>query len=354
MVLYWIVPSLLCLALHWRSFNAWFRADDFAWLSVGMDGSGFRGLLHALFAPSPHGTIRPLSERALFMAAYNLFGLDPLPFRIAAFATQFANLALLAAIGWRISGVRAAGFWAAVFWALNSSLLYPLAWACNYCEEMCGLCLLLAFYFLLRYVESGERRYNVWQWAVFLVGFGALELNVVYPALAATYTWLCARKYFRQTLPMFAVSAVYAAVHNIFAPSLKSGLYSLHLTGAVVRTFAVYWTWSVQPAFLRLPHWLALAAALLPAAGLAVFVVRKTAGGHWRTAVLRGVVPGASLAFAAAARSPHRILRFPACGRPVLVGRVGRWLRHGAWASVQEPRPSPWRPSTRCWPLRTR
>jgi len=270
---------MLCLALHWRSLGSWFRADDFAWLSVGRDVTGFHTLLDALFSPSAHRTLRPLSERALFMAAYGIFGLEPLPFRVLAFATQFANLALAASIGARITGSRAAGFWAAVFWALNSGLLFPLAWACNYCEVMCGFCLLLAFHFLLRYVETGERRCNLLQWAVFLVGFGVLELNVVYPALAAGYTWLCARPHFRRTLPLFAVSAVYFAVHNVFAPPLKTGLYAVHLTGAIFRTLAVYWTWSLEPAYLRVPRWLALASLLALTAGLAVFTVRKLRAG---------------------------------------------------------------------------
>ena len=278
-VLYWVVPSLLCLALHGRSLDSWFRADDFAWLSVGRDVTGFRTLLHALFSPSAHRTIRPLSERALFMAAYGIWGLDPLPFRVLAFATQFANLALMASIGARVTGSRAAGFWAAVFWALNSSLLFPLAWACNYCEVLCGFCLLLAFHFLLRWVETGERRYNLFQWAVFLAGFGVLELNVVYPALAAGYTWLHARQHFRHTLPLFAASVAYFIVHNVFAPPLKTGLYAVHVTGAIFRTLAVYWTWSLEPAYLRLPRWLALASLLLLTAGLAVFTLRKLRAG---------------------------------------------------------------------------
>jgi hypothetical protein len=278
--LYWVVPSLLCLALNWRSLGCWFRADDFAWLSVGRDVTGWRLLLHALFSPSAHRTMRPLSERALFMAAYGIFGLDPLPFRVLAFATQFANLALLASIGARVTGSRAAGFWAATLWALNSSLLFPLAWACNYCEVLCGFCLLLAFHFLLRYVDTGQRRYNLFQWAVFLVGFGVLELNVVYPALAAGYTWLCARPYFRRTLPLFAASAVYFVLHNVFAPPLKTGLYAIHVTSTIFRTLAVYWAWSLEPAYLRVPRWLALLSLLLLTAGLAVFTVRKLRAGN--------------------------------------------------------------------------
>ena len=33
---FWLAPSLLCLALYWRGFTAWFRADDFAWLGTGI------------------------------------------------------------------------------------------------------------------------------------------------------------------------------------------------------------------------------------------------------------------------------------------------------------------------------
>ena len=189
---FWLGPSLLCLALYWRGFTAWFRADDFAWLGTGLYIQNFHDLLVAIFAPQAQGTIRPLSERAFFLVGFSLFGLDALPFKVMVFATQFANLALVASIGARLTGLRWAGFFAAIFWVLNSSGIEPLGWTCVYNQVLCGFFLLLAFYFLLRYVETGERRYNLFQWAAFLLGFGALELNVVYPAIAAAYTLLCA------------------------------------------------------------------------------------------------------------------------------------------------------------------
>src|SRR5262249_5840276 len=192
----WILPPLLCPALYWYGFRAWFRADDFAWLGVGKDIHGWRDLLLALFQPRAQGTIRPWSERLFFMALYGAFGLDALPYRLVVFATQFANLTLIQWIGARLTGMRAAGFWAAVFWLVNSAQAEPLGWTTVYNQVLCAFFLLLAFYFLLRYVETGDRRFNTWQWIVFLLGFGALEINLVYPALAAGYTLLCARSYF--------------------------------------------------------------------------------------------------------------------------------------------------------------
>ena len=101
---YWCAAPLVCLLVYWRSFQAWFRGDDFAWLGVGQNVHSFHDLLLALFTPFAQGTIRPLSERLFFMAGFDLFGLDSLPYRLIIFATQFVNLALVASIGSRLTG----------------------------------------------------------------------------------------------------------------------------------------------------------------------------------------------------------------------------------------------------------
>src|SRR5262249_51572078 len=151
----------------------------------------------AMFEPQAQGTIRPWSERAFFMGLYTVFGLNALPFRICVFLTQILNLTLIRSVGQRVTGSPAAGFWAAMLWTANTALLSVMTWSSVYNQALCAFFLLLAFYFLLRYIETGEKRFNRAQWGVFLLGFGALELNVVYPALAAAYTFFCARQRFR-------------------------------------------------------------------------------------------------------------------------------------------------------------
>jgi hypothetical protein len=304
----WLGPSLFCLVLYWRGFTAWFRADDFAWLGTGLYIQNFHDFLLAMFGPKAQGTIRPLSERAFFMLGFSLFGLDALPFKIIIFATQFANLALVTSIGARLTGLRWAGFFAAIFWVLNSSGIEPLGWSCVYNQVMCGFFLLLAFHFLLRYVETGAHRYNLFQWTAFLLGFGALELNVVYPAIAATYTLLCIpngprNKYFRATLPMFAVSVAYALAHHAAAATQNIAGYTMHFTGAMFRTLGIYWTWSVGPTFLftpfYLPRWLLPAGIAVVSAGLLGFLAWKLRAGArvalfclaWYLALLAPVLP---------------------------------------------------------------
>lgn len=297
---WWLAPSLLCLALYWRGFTAWFRGDDLAWLGTGLYIQNLHDFVVALFGPQAQGTIRPLSERAFFMAGFELFGLEALPFKIVVFATQFANLALVASIGARLTGRRAAGFLASVLWVLHASSVLPLGWTCVYNEVLCGFFLLLALHFLMRYTETGGRRYYVLQWIAFLAGFGALELNVVYPMIAAAYTLLFARRYFRTTLPMFAASAAYAVAHAMIAPMQKTGDYAMHFTGAIFGTLATYWTWSVGPPFLYtpldLPKWVLPVGVAIISAGLLAWAAKKLRPGIvfcivWYLAVLAPVLP---------------------------------------------------------------
>src|SRR5579859_3678157 len=237
---YWLAPPLLCLAIYGRGLLAWFQADDFAWLALRMQVHDWRTLIHALFVPMAQGTIRPFSERGFFLVFESLFGVHALPFRTCVFLTQFANLAILAAIARRLTGSRAAGLWAAILWLIHSSLALPMVWSSAYNQVLCGFFLLSAFWFLLRYVETGRRTDCVGQWVMFVLGFGALEINLVYPALAALYTYLCARKYFRTTWPLFVPSVAFLVLDRLAVSSKHGGLYALHWTSAMARTFMIY------------------------------------------------------------------------------------------------------------------
>ncbi|PYT30705.1 MAG: hypothetical protein DMG58_13745 [Acidobacteria bacterium] len=237
---YWLAPPLLCLAIYWRGLLAWFQADDFAWLGLRLQVHDWHTLMHALFAPMAQGSIRPWSERGFFMVFESLFGVNALPFRIWVFLTQFGNLALVAAIARRLTGSRMAGFWAAILWMVHSSLVLPMVWTSVYNQVLCGFFLLSAFWFLLRYIVTGRRGDCVAQWVMFILGFGALEINVVYPALAALYTYLCARKYFRTTLPLVIPSVLFVALDRLAVPSQQGGPYALHWTGAMARTLVIY------------------------------------------------------------------------------------------------------------------
>ena len=294
---YWMVPPLVCLAVYWYGLKAWFQQDDFAWLGLGRDIGAGLSPWEALFAPMAQGTIRPWSERLFFLVFHGLFGMDPLPFRVWVFLTQWANLALVMSIGARITGSRAAGLLAALLWTMNAGLARPMSWTSAYNQILCGFFVLLAFHLLLRHIETGARKYWLWQWVVYLAGFGALELNVVYPALAASYALCCARPLLRKTLPLFVPAIAFAAAHRLAAPGPATGPYAMHFDARIGLTLFEYLRNAFGPwlfqTVLSGPFWLGLAwfGTFALGAALAAFLAARLAARDWRALFLAGWFP---------------------------------------------------------------
>ena len=231
--LLWLLPLAFCYWLHEYALRSWFWSDDFAWLSLHLQLFDFHWFLKTMFEPLAQGTIRPWSERGFFLLFFRLFGLDALPYHGLVMATQFANILLLGWLVRRLGGSIAAAVLAPILWTANTSLVLPMGWASDYNQILCSFFLLLAFALYL----TG----HYWlQFLVFVLGFGALEINIVYPLILLTWL-LLNRKDWKPALPLFAVSIAYYLVHCHFAPGMKDGPYALHFDFSVFRTFFVYW-----------------------------------------------------------------------------------------------------------------
>ena len=301
---YWTLPSLLCLLIYWPGLKAWFLQDDFAWLGLRLGIWDMSDFWRAMFSPMAQGTIRPWSERGYFLLFEKMFGLDALPFRIWAFLTQFANLVLLTAIVRKVTGSRTAGFLAPIFWLANHGLVSPMSWSSSYNQILCSCFLLTGFYLFLRHIETGKNSYYVAQWITFVLGFGALELNIVYPALLAAYAILCAPKYFWKTLPMFVVSGAYYLLHSRLAPTQTEGVYAMHWDPASLwLTFRTYALWAINITRLKVIGWkhptISSWSAAILLIGLVAFLVWKAWKGNrfgvfclaWFVIVLAPLLP---------------------------------------------------------------
>ena len=285
-----VLPLLLLLALYWPGLTNWFYQDDFGWLNLRHDVHTTRDLWPALFAPKAHGNIRPLGENAYFLVLSSIFGVDALPFRVCAFLTQMASLWLLGSIVQRITASRAAGFWAQVLWIVNPGLAPAMCWTSIYNQILSGFFFLLALWFFLRYIENAKGRHAIGHWAAFLLGLGALETNVMYPAIAAVYALLFARAYLKAVAPMFLVSAIFVLVHFRVAPLTHQGVYALHFGPSLFATLATYCGWALGPSRAVA---IVLGAALL---ALLVWSIRKRQwlvvfGAAWFVIVITPYLP---------------------------------------------------------------
>ena len=275
---YWLVPMVFCVALYWMGLKAWFSEDDFAWLNLRNHAIDFHGFLWAMFAPLAQGTIRPLSERGFFMLFTYFFHLHPLPYHIFIFLNQFLNIALLIVLTRKLTNSELAGFLAPVLWLANVAQVTPMAWTSAYNQIQCTGFLLGSFYLFMRYAETGRRSFYWAQWATFLLGFGANEINVVYPALAALYAILFARRYWRSTLPMLLVSAAYALIHRL-ATGAGSGFYydmdlqPRWLAGALWQYWKILFAIPEYVEYQHWQRWIGIVAVLLLTAALLGFVI---------------------------------------------------------------------------------
>jgi hypothetical protein len=322
-----ILPLLVLLILYWPSLTTWFFADDFGWLNLRHDVTRMGDLPSALFAPKAHGNMRPLGENLYWLGLSSVFGVDALPFHICAFLTQAASLLLLGAIVGQMVKSRLAAFAAQLLWLVNCGLAPALGWSSIYNQILCGFFLLLAFYLMLRYAGTGRRAFWIGQWAAFALSLGALETSVVYPALAAVYALLLARKLLPKILPMFALSALAVWAHYRFAPPPAAGVYAPRVDARIFDTFWTYSTWALGPvrcaAFGWIPSGWAAALTALITVGAAALVVWSL-----RRREYAGVF---GLAWFAVSLSPYLVLPDHKMDYYLAVPSIGLAMA-GAWA----------------------
>jgi hypothetical protein len=283
-VFFQTAPVLFLLFLFRDGLSCWFIADDFAWLGLLRQVYTPHDLFRVLFEPAAQGTIRPWSERGFFLLFEYIFGIDNVPFRIMAFVTMAANLVLVNRIARRIAHSPLAGFIAAMCWAANTALMTVMTWSSAYNEALCPLFLLSALALFMHYVETGKRKFWWWQLVVFSLGFGALEINVVYPVLAGAYAIFVAPREKRRSLvtglsPLFAISVVYFFWHRALAPLPAIGPYIVRLDGRVFRALLMYGKWSLLPVdWTAFGHSAALGKWILwiGVAGIAALLISET------------------------------------------------------------------------------
>ncbi|MFN0101379.1 MAG: hypothetical protein ACKV2U_04730 [Bryobacteraceae bacterium] len=265
------LASALCLALYWPGLITWFSMDDFAWLGLRATISSWADLDSVLFSPMAQGTIRPLSERLYFLTLERLFGIEALPFRIVAFSVQMLNVWLVMRLVERMTGSRAGGAVSAVLWIVNSALALALSWSSAFNQILWPCFLLAGCHARWTWLTTGSRRARAAEWVFFVLGFGALELQVVYPAIAGAMTLLYRRERWKDLPPLFGVALAYASLNRYIARPQTSSVYTLYWDGGLWTTFGVYLRMATgiwRPDLVRDPASWWLAAECLAGFGL--------------------------------------------------------------------------------------
>jgi hypothetical protein len=235
-----LLASALLLLAYRKVFDLWFRADDFAWLGLRLPVRDFASGLRAFFEPQAQGTVRFLSERLFFITLSSIYGEDPTPFRIVSVLTHCAVLLLLGGLVYRLTRSMLGAAIAACLWIVNPGVAVTMCWLTTYNQPLAGALMLGALHCFL------SRRMR-WCWTLYLLGFGALEINLVLPAILLAYAWLLDRPRIRETLPFFLPSAAFALLHLFVIPKTPNPMYQLYFDGALPQTLHRFWLWALGP-----------------------------------------------------------------------------------------------------------
>lgn len=235
----WLLPLAAFLAVYQRGLWCWFHGDDFSLLAYVMRPP--EEFWPSLVETRAQGTFRPLSERIYFYLFYGWFGLDAYPYRLLVFVTQGLNILLMLMLGRRLFGGIWAASLAACVWTTHHSLGSSMTWSSAFNQVLCSFFFLAALCSFVRFADTRRMRWYTVAWMLFVLGFGALETMVVFPAVALAYAVLCAPGVWRHAVAMFAGSALFAYV-QLTAPRGEGAEthYSLGLDAALLDTFGWY------------------------------------------------------------------------------------------------------------------
>jgi hypothetical protein len=278
----WIVPPVFFLFVYSHGLRSWFQQDDFAWLLQWLSFESWRDLPRLLFMPQAQGTIRPWSERAFFLSGYGFFGLDPRPMHALVAVTQIGSLWLLASLTLRLAGSRLAAGLAPLIWVINPGLATPVSWLSTFNQVLCSFFLLASLTLFIRSAERRTLAATVSSFGVFLLGFGALEIHIVFPALALAWCLFFAPEHWKRTLPYWAVSLAYFVLHQSVAAKPTSGPYAQHWNLEMVTTLVRYYGTTLAGGDLNQPPWNLPTWAWIVAAWVAGIVLLGLAAIAWR------------------------------------------------------------------------
>ncbi|NWF82805.1 MAG: hypothetical protein HXY18_03135 [Bryobacteraceae bacterium] len=338
-------PIAFLFWLYSAGLRAWFQQDDFAWMLLRRTLNTPADWFWGMVTPYAQGTIRPISERLFFVWGTEFFFLDPRPMHLVVALTQCASLLVFFSLLMRLVGNRLAAALGCFVWLVSAGMATPMSWLSTYNQILISFVFLSALRAFILAADTGRRRWLVLSWAAFLLGFGVLEINVVFPAILTAWLMLYRRDLWRKSLAFWAVAVAYAAVHAAWAAKPGEGVYARHWDLSMVHTYLRYWgsalagggvvhEWGWPPQSWIWAAWgIALAVAAVLAARRSDSVTRAGLfGAIWFSAVLGPILPlrdhfsdyylasaapGLAMAFASAALVAWR-LAWPARAAIVL------------------------------------
>ncbi len=178
----------LVIGIHMPSMNFYFFGDDFLVLGDVNTRTFPAYMRDVTLLNDMTPNWRPLTM-AVYYAEFNLFGLDPLPWRVVNLTIHVAAVAMLYTLVLSMTRRVFVASAAALIFGVSASAVHTVTYITALPHVLSEFLLITSLFSLHRYVESGERR-SAWYWtsfALYVAGFLANEGGVVLGAVLMAY-----------------------------------------------------------------------------------------------------------------------------------------------------------------------
>lgn len=202
---------LVVFLAYYQTLGVYFSQDDFFHFKVSLTDGSFLSFLK-LFGFYPFSVkgiafYRPIFREFLYHTFYNLFGLNPLPFRLLALSLHLTNTVLVYIFILRTTKTRFMACFSSLFFGLSSAnvaLLYYLAG---------GIQAIGATFFMLLALLFFEKYYLL-SLTAFILGLGSHEIAAVTPLLIFGLIFTSEKEFrsfkpFKRLLPFILMTVIY-------------------------------------------------------------------------------------------------------------------------------------------------
>lgn len=204
-----IVVFLAGFVLYFRSLFNFFTNDDFFLLKISQAHSlkDFFNFFNLVKGPDGLGMYRPLSTQVYYYLGRTLSGLNPISYRLLAFAGFFLLIYLVYLLARRISRSEKIALTTSLLYTTSATHFAHLYYSATFQELALGIFFLASILVFISYLEKKRWRHLGYSFLFFVLALMSKETAVILPfVLAGIYLFKISRGEIKLPVRKFLIS----------------------------------------------------------------------------------------------------------------------------------------------------
>ncbi len=239
-----LATVLISAWLYRLSFSSYFFQDD--WFSFRI--SEVKNLNHFLSFFIPRKDViyyRPLGMQIPYFILNNLFGLNPLPFRIAVLTTHAVNIFLVFILIFLLVKKEETALLAAFLYGTSAVHFLIFYWFAIYAFILGPTFFFLSFILYIYFLQNKKKMYYFLSFIVFLCGLAANEIVAILPIILFFYEIFLRKKFvIKRLTPYLFFVLIILVIRFVFFTPPSFGVYRFSIGRHIFSNLKTYLLWS--------------------------------------------------------------------------------------------------------------